>query len=68
MRVYFVGDDNKAYYQSQAFGKVLGYLQQNPMRCQIREIKGKRSILIDKVDTVSEALAILTQMESNPAA
>ncbi len=68
MRVYFVGDDNKAYYQSQAFGKVLSYLQQNPMRCQIREIKGKRSILIDKVDTVSEALAILTQMESNPAA
>ena len=31
MRVYFVGDDNKAYYQSQAFGRVLWYVQHFPM-------------------------------------
>lgn len=64
MRLYFVGDDNKAYYQSPAFGKVLSYLQKDPLRCQLRDVKGKRSILIDRVTTVSEALAILTGMES----
>ena len=63
MRVFFVGDDNKAYYQSPAFGKVLGYLQRNPLRCQIREANGKRSFLIDKVPSVTEALAILTDMQ-----
>ncbi len=64
MRLYFVGDDNKAYYQSPAFGKVLSYLQLNPLRCDIREVKGKRSILVDKVTTVSEALEILSSMEA----
>ena len=63
MRVYFVGDDNKAYYQSQAFGRVLGYLQRNPARCQIREANGKRSFVISGVKTVAEALDILTSME-----
>ena len=64
MRVYFVGDDNKAYYQSPAFGKVLSYLQRNPLRCELRDVKGKRSILISDISTVSEALDILTMMES----
>lgn len=63
LRVYFVGDDNKAYYQSPAFGKVLSYLQSNPLRCELRDVKGKRSILIDKVTTVTEALSILSSME-----
>ena len=64
MRVYFVGDDNKAYYQSAAFGKVLSFVQSDPRRCEIREIKGKRSILISGVSTVADALAILEKMES----
>ena len=65
LRVYFVGDDNKAYYQSPAFGKVLSYLQSNPLRCELRDVKGKRSILIDKVTTVTEALSILSSMENS---
>ena len=68
MRMYFVGDDNKAYYQSPAFGKVLAYLRTNPLRCELRDVNGKRSILIDKISTVSEALDILSFMEqSKPA-
>ena len=62
MYVYFVGDENKAYYQSAAFGKILNYLQKFPRRCHIREISGKRSILIDNVTTVEEAVAIFTEI------
>jgi len=65
MRVYFVGDDNKAYYQSQAFGRVLSYLQRNPLRCELRDQKGRRSILISDISKVSQALDILTEMESS---
>lgn len=68
MRVYFVGDDNKAYYQSQAFGRVLSYLQRNPMRCQLHDVKGKHAFLISNVATVSEALGILTTMEASAPA
>ncbi len=67
MRLYFVGDDNKAYYQSQAFGKVLSYLQKDPLRCELRDVKGRRSILINRVTNVTEALSILSDMEAASA-
>ena len=62
MRIFFVGDDNKAYYQSQAFGRVLGYLQRNPQRCAIRDVGGKRSFVISDVATVKEGLEVLRSM------
>ena len=64
MYLYFVGDENKAYYQSPAFGRILSFLQNDPRRSQIREIKGRRSLLVDNVPTVEEALAILNLITS----
>ena len=63
MRLFFVGADNKAYYNSSAFGKVLAYVQSNPLMCEIREVKGKNSIMISNVPSVSRALQILGEME-----
>ncbi|MDE6007130.1 MAG: transcription-repair coupling factor [Muribaculaceae bacterium] len=71
MRLYFVGDDNRAYYNSAAFGRVLAYLQENPLRCQLRDLNQvggagiTHALIIDKVDTVSAALSVLTKMEAN---
>jgi len=59
MYTYFVGDENKAYYQSRAFGRMLNYLQHNPLRCKLREKNGKRSMLISDVTTVLQALDIM---------
>jgi transcription-repair coupling factor (superfamily II helicase) len=59
MYLYFVGDDNKAYYMSPAFGRILTYLQQNYLRCMLREVNGKRSIWVDDVHDVAEALSIM---------
>ncbi|MDE6683284.1 MAG: transcription-repair coupling factor, partial [Muribaculaceae bacterium] len=67
MRAYFVGDDNKAYYGSKAFGRVLGWMQKNMLRCNLKEVNGRRLILVDKVSTVSEALDVLTGIESTEA-
>ena len=67
MYIYFVGEENKAYYQSAAFGRILNYLQANPLRCKLREVRGKHSMLISDVPTVQEAVAILggiTQLQS----
>ena len=59
MYIYFVGEENRAYYQSPAFGKIIHYVQDNPVRCQLREVRNRRSILIHHVTTVEEAVAIL---------
>ena len=67
MYLFFVGDDNKAYYQSPAFGKVLAYMQIDTANTRLREQNGKRSMVVDKVDGVSRALAILqTMRDSKP--
>ncbi len=59
MYLYFVGDNNVAYYQSPMFGRLLNYLQQNPRRVKIRERNGRRSFAISDVETVEAAVDIL---------
>ena len=62
MYLYFVGEENKAYYQSPAFGRILHFLQDDPIRSKLREVNGKRSLLIDRVTTVEEAVSILSSI------
>ena len=67
MYIYFVGDENKAYYESPAFGKILHYLQENMQQCKLREVNGKRSILIESVRSVQESIGVLSSMSSMTA-
>ncbi|MBR1882558.1 MAG: transcription-repair coupling factor [Muribaculaceae bacterium] len=62
MYVYFVGEENVAYYQSDAFGRIVHYMQNHPQRCKPRDVNGRRSVLIGEVRQVSEALEILREM------
>ncbi|WP_303676040.1 transcription-repair coupling factor [uncultured Muribaculum sp.] len=62
--IYFVDDNNKAYYQSPMFGRLLNFLQANPRRCRIREKNGRRSFAIADVPTVEEAVALLNNVLS----
>lgn len=59
MYLYFVGEENKAYYQSPMFGRLLNFMQSNPTRVQIRDKAGRRSFLVSKVETVEQAVDIL---------
>ncbi len=67
MYLYFVDDSNLAYYNSPMFGRILNYLQLNPLSCEIRQRADRRSILIRNVPTVETAAAILTTVLSLPA-
>ena len=68
MYMYFVGEENKAYYQSAMFGRIINYLQQHPKRVQIRERNGRNSFVIKNVKSVEQAVQILTEVvESDPA-
>ena len=57
MFLYFVGDNNVAYYQSPMFGRLVRYLQNNASRVRIRQNGERRSFAVAHVPTVEEAVA-----------
>ncbi|MCC8142658.1 MAG: transcription-repair coupling factor [Tannerellaceae bacterium] len=63
MSLFLVANSDSPYYQSEAFDKLLGYIQQHPRRCNLREQNGKRSILITQVKTVEDGCNILTAID-----
>jgi transcription-repair coupling factor (superfamily II helicase) len=63
MILYFVSNPDSAYYQSAAFEKCLNYIAANTRRTNLREIKGKRSMVISGVQTVEEAVVVMSGIE-----
>ena len=59
MHLFMVGEENKAYYQSPAFGRIINYVYSNPTRCDFRQKNGRRSIVISNIPSVSAALTVL---------
>lgn len=62
MTGYFIQADDSPYYQTEAFGRILTYLQNHAVRCKIRETGGKRSIQFLDVGSVEEAYIILKKI------
>lgn len=63
MSLFLVSDPDSSYYQSEAFDKLLRYIQWNPKECNLREQNGKRSILIKHVPTVETACTIMEDID-----
>ena len=63
MSLFLVNNPDSPYYQSEAFGKLLGFIQKHPRECNLREQNGKRSIVIKNVPTVEAACGYLQEME-----
>ena len=63
MQMQFVSRPDSPYYRSSAFDKVLQYIARNARRCNLKEIKGKRSMVVTGVNTVGEAVAVLRGIE-----
>lgn len=59
MSLNLVSDAESSYYQSEAFGRLLNYVQQNPRSCKLREVGKKRSLKIRNVDSVETAVSVL---------
>ena len=62
MSLYFVSNSNSAYYRSSAFDKILNYIAANPRHCNLRENKGKRSMVISDVKSVEQGITILEEI------
>ena len=64
MTLFFVSNPDSPYYQSAAFGKVIGYMGRNPRYCNLREQNGKRSMVVKNVESVEMAVGILQEIVS----
>lgn len=65
MSIYLVSNQDSPYYQSEAFDKLLAFIQKHPRECTIRDAKGKRSIIVKNVSTVETACALLEEIEKS---
>ena len=64
MRMQFVSNAQSAYYQSMTFGNLLNYIAANSRRCNLKEVSGKRMMVVSAVKTVGEAVKVLRDITS----
>ena len=60
---YFIGNSSSKYYQSEEFGKVLGFLQANHPLIQLKESNNKLLYIIHKIPTIKAAMHWMEKME-----
>ncbi len=65
MSIFLVANQDSPYYQSEAFDKLLAFIQKHPRECMIRDVNGKRSIVVKNVSTVETACALLEEIEKS---
>lgn len=63
MILYFVGNQESPYYQSEAFGKFISYMAQNPRNCNLREQNNKRSMVVSHIEDVASAVRLLQDIQ-----
>lgn len=64
MRMQFVSNHMSAYYRSNVFDTVLNYIGHNPRTCNLKEVAGKRMMMVSGIKTVGEAVKKLREIES----
>jgi transcription-repair coupling factor (superfamily II helicase) len=56
---YFIAKQDSPYYQSEAFTKVLKFVQQHPKTCKMKETNGKLTLSFEQVQSVDDAVDAL---------
>ena len=63
MIIFLVSQTDSAYYQSEAFDKLIKFVQKNYKRTQLSEKNNRRSLTVQGVDTVEKAVKVLEEIE-----
>jgi transcription-repair coupling factor (superfamily II helicase) len=61
---YLVSNLKSGYYQTEAFGKVLNYMANNPRDCQLKEQNARRFVSIKNMKNIEQAYDILINMNN----
>ncbi len=68
MRCYFPPKNKDAYYQSQTFHHIIGYVQQHPKAYQFKETKDKPMLVMSgDIETIDKAVGQLDNISENPS-
>ncbi|HJX70674.1 MAG TPA: TRCF domain-containing protein, partial [Bacteroidales bacterium] len=62
---YFVSDQTSPFYQSEIFGRILSFVQRQPMQCRMKEGHNKLTLTIDHIRSVFDAMKILNKMHDS---
>jgi len=63
MMILLVSQTESAYYKSEAFDKLIQFVQKNYKRTQLSEKNNRRSLSVQAVDTVEKAVKILEEIQ-----
>jgi transcription-repair coupling factor (superfamily II helicase) len=64
--LYFVSNQQSAYYSTPVFTNILTFVQKNPSMFRMKEGKDKLTLSIDGIMDISQATALLERMKPKP--
>ena len=64
MAIFLVSQTNSAYYQSEAFDKLIRFVQKNYKRTQLSEKNNRRSLTVQGIDSVGKAVKVLEEIQN----
>lgn len=62
MTLFFINNADSPYFQSTAFGKLIDYMMKYTRRCDLRDQKGRRSMVVKDVPNVETAVSVLLEI------
>ncbi len=63
-RLFFGPDDDNPFYEGRIFGQIVSFATANAYRCHFKLDKGKKSLLIDDVQTIGQAVELFRQINA----
>ncbi len=60
LRGYFIASQQSPYFESGMFRQVLGFVQSNPRRTNIKEVKNTLRLSVEGINSIDEAVDLLS--------
>ncbi|MEO8884857.1 MAG: hypothetical protein ABI367_02270, partial [Mucilaginibacter sp.] len=62
LRGYFITNQQSKYFETDAFKNVLTYVQANPFRTNLKEVKNTLRLSIESVHSIDAAVKVLGEI------
>jgi len=59
LRGYFISNQQSPYFETEAFRQILSFVQANPRRCNLKEVKNTLRLSIEGVYGIDQAVSLL---------
>jgi transcription-repair coupling factor (superfamily II helicase) len=62
LRGYFIANQQSPYFETDAFRRILSFVQANPRRCNLKEVKNTLRLSVEGVFGIDEAVNLLSDI------